>query len=149
MTLSALVRAAALSRPRARAGSGPAGDRGDIVLGWLTRITVFLVAGGLVVFDLGSVAVGHLRAQDAADRASQAASSSWQETKNAQAAFNAAAAAVDPTTETADPTSFRIDPDGRAHVTVSHEAVTLMLYRFDTLARYATATATGSRLAVS
>ena len=110
---------------------------------------MFLVAGGLVLFDLGSVGVGHLRAQDAADRAAQAASATWQETKNAQAAFNAAAAAVDPATETADPTSFSIDPDGRAHVTVAHESTTLLMYRFDTLHRYTVATATGSGLSVS
>lgn len=136
--------------PRSRRRPRPGADRqrGDIVLGWLTRVTLVIALGGVVLFDGIAVAVAHVQATDHAGAAARAASEAWQDSKDPQRAFAAAASALDPASETVDPARFSIDPDGRVHVTVQHNATTLVLFRLGSLARYTEATGSGSALAV-
>ena len=120
-----------------------AGDRGDIVLGWLTRLVVFLGVLGLMGFDGISLAQARFQASDRATTAASAASSAWTATKNVQAAYNAAFATVqdDDTIET---TTFHVAPDGQVSLRLHHTATTLLLHRVRALRHYAEAVETGT-----
>lgn len=54
------------------------GDRGDIVLGWLTRVAAVLLFVGVVAFDLISVGATSMVLSDQARHAAREASSAWQ-----------------------------------------------------------------------
>lgn len=127
--------------------SVPAGtDRGDIVLGWLTKVVVVLALAGLVVFDTMAVAVAHVSAQDDANTAAMAASDVWHAQRgqhDLQAAYNAAAGAVEGKGESVLTAGFTIDPDGTVHLRLRKQATTLMLYRLGGLKKYATVTVSG------
>ncbi len=104
-------------------------DRGDIVLGWLTKIAVFFAIAGLGLFDAISIGTTHVTVSDQASTAAFEASASWQDQKNLQTAYDVA---VETATESnplneVDPDAFRIDPDGTAHVTITRDATTLVL----------------------
>src|SRR5215218_5332062 len=86
-----LVRAlVAPSRVRALPGRHGALDRGDIVLGWLTRIVVVLGIAGLGLYDAISVGTTAVNLSDQANHAAREASESWAATDDVQAAFDAA-----------------------------------------------------------
>jgi hypothetical protein len=120
--------------------AGPS-DRGDIVLGWLTRLTVVLALAGLVVFDVISLGVGRLRAEDSAAQAARAAVSTWRDTQDVQRAYEAALAQTRPE-ETIAPTSFTVTPEGAVTLTLRHTASTLVVEKVGPLRRYATSSAT-------
>jgi hypothetical protein len=107
------------------------GDGGDIVLGWLTRIMVFLTAAGLILFDAIAVATTHVSVADSGSYAARQASEKWQETKDLQLAYDTAVATA--TEQNAnnriDPKSIKIDADDTVHLTISRDAATLLLQR--------------------
>jgi hypothetical protein len=120
----------------------PAGDRGDIVLGWLTRLTVVLALVGLVGFDLVALGVGRLKAEDRAQEAARAAVQSWQQGKDVQKAYEAALASTERLEDTIAPTSFTIAPDGAVTLTVEHTAATLLVEKVGPIRDWATSRAT-------
>jgi hypothetical protein len=131
-----------VSQRAARAGSPhdtPVVDRGDIVLGWLTRLTVIMALVGVALFDAISVGTTTANVADQGTTAALAASATWDETKNVQAAYDSAVASV--TEQNAqnelDPHAFSIDADGTVHLTVSRDAKTLVLYRWGKTAKWA------------
>jgi hypothetical protein len=109
--------------------SRPDDDRGDIVLGWLTKIAVFFALAGLVLFDAISVGTTHVTLSDQASTAAFEASVSWQDQKNVQTAYDVAVqnATDSNALNEVDPDAFRIDPDGTAHVSITRDATTLVL----------------------
>lgn len=118
-------------------------DRGDIVIGWLVRLTVTLAIGGILLFDAVSVAMAHVSVADAAQTDAQAGADAWHSRPDVARAYAAAVAAGKPGDKvSAD--SFAVDPDGTVHVRVDRTATTLVLFRVPKLARYATAAATGT-----
>jgi len=126
-----------------RRGDDWGDDRGDIVLGWLTKLTVTLAVLGLVGFDLVSVLVGRLQAEDRAGTAARAAVSAWSETKDVQRAYDAAVTTLeDQVVDGIDPASFSVGPDGAVTLTVTHAAPTLLMEKVAPLRERATTTAT-------
>ena len=117
-------------------------DRGDIVLGWLTKLVVIIALLGLVGFDLIAVGQAHLQASDRATTAARAAADSYQTSRNTQAAFDAAyATLVDG--DTIDTSTFTVGPDGAVSLRLRHQAVTLLVEKIGPLRDQATVVATG------
>jgi hypothetical protein len=129
----------------ARAARDRGDDRGDIVLGWLTRLTATLAVLGLIGFDGVSVVVGRLQAEDHANDAARAASGSWVETKDVQAAYDAALKALaddGASADTVDPNAFAVAQDGSVSLRVRHVSTTLVADRIAPLRSLAVSTAT-------
>jgi hypothetical protein len=119
------------------------GDRGDIVLGWLTKLVVVIGALGLVGFDGVSLAQARFQAADRATTAADAAADSFATTKALQPAFDAAYA----TTRDGDvieTKTFAIAPDGTVTLRLHHTATTLLLHRVKALQHFADAVGTGT-----
>ena len=118
----------------------PAGaDRGDIVIGWLTKIVVVLGLAGLVLFDalsLGSTAVS---LSDQGQYAAREASEVWQQTDSVQKAYDAAVstAVSQNATNVIDPRTFRIDQDDTVHLRIGRTATTIVLHHWDKTAGWA------------
>lgn len=128
-----------------RCRHGRPGDRGDIVLGWLTRLTVVLAVLGVIGFDLVSVGAGHLAAEDRAQDAARAAVTSFRADGDVQRAYEAALADVaddGKVGDTIDPGAFSVAEDGSVTLTVAHTSPTLLVEKISPLRRFATATAT-------
>jgi hypothetical protein len=116
-------------------------DRGDIVLGWLTKLTVVLALLGLVAFDGISLALGRFRAEDRAAAAAREAVDAWRSTKDVQRAYEAALAETGPE-DTVAPTSFSVDPAGAVTLTLQHRVATLVVEKVGPLRDLATSTVT-------
>ncbi len=114
-------------------------DRGDIVLGWLTRLTVVFAVVGLALFEAISIGTTTANVADQGSYAAQEASATWDQTRNAQSAYEAAVtAAVDQNAENVVSTKdFLIDPDGTVHLVISRDAKTLLLFRWHRTAGWA------------
>jgi hypothetical protein len=147
-----LVRAlTSSSRVPAPAGQAGDRDRGDIVLGWLTRIVVVLGIAGLGLYDAISVGTTAVSLSDQGNIAAREASETWQATDSVQAAYDTA---VKSATE-ANPLNvvnaktFTIDPDGTVHLDVSRTATTIVIYHWDRTARWAELTRSGQGRSVS
>jgi hypothetical protein len=128
-------------------GGGP-GDRGDIVLGWLTRLTVVLGLVGLVGFDAISLGVGRLATEDAAHAAAGAAVRSWADTQDVQRAYEAALSELDPVSGlegTIPPSSFSIAPDGAVTLTLERTSATMLVEKVPPIRSWATSRATVTR----
>lgn len=119
------------------------GDRGDIVLGWLTRLTVVLAVLGTLSFDGISLVVARFTAADLAADASAAAAASWRATPDVQRAYDAALVTVGPG-DRIDPASFSVGTDGAVTLSVTTEAATLVLEKVGPLRRFAEATETAT-----
>ncbi len=140
------------SRALSRVGSGTADrDRGDIVLGWLTRIVVVLGIAGLGLFDAISVGTTAVSLSDQGNFAAREASEVWQTTDDVQAAYDAAvASATDANPQNVvDPKTFTIDADNTVHLTVSRTATTIVLYHWGRTAEWAEITRDGQGRSVS
>jgi hypothetical protein len=123
---------------------GPA-DRGDIVLGWLTKVAVVMALLGVVGFDLISMGAGRLRAEDDAQEAARIAVTSFKNDKDLQRAYEAALAHVvaeGAVGSTIPPESFSVAPDGSVTLTLWHTAPTLVVEKVPPARGWATASAT-------
>ena len=131
---------------RPAAGRGGHADRGDIVIGWLTKMAVVTALVGLVGYDALSVGVAKVSVADDATTAVQAAAYNWQLSRhNIEVAYRAAQDALpDPVNEQVEVGDFAIDPDGTVHLTVHKRARTLLLYRVHSLAHYAEVSASAA-----
>lgn len=117
-------------------------DRGDVVLGWLTKVVATLAILGLMGFDAMSLAVARVQAEDSAQQAVRAASVSYSTTKDLQAAYDAAIAKVSPAGDTIDPEGFSITPEGAVTLSLRREAPTLLVEKIPPLRKYTVATRT-------
>jgi hypothetical protein len=119
------------------------GDRGDIVLGWLTKLALVLGLIGLAGFDGISLIQGRFQAADRATTAASEAADDYKNNHDVQKAYNAAFATLtgDDTIETK---TFRVDPDGTVTLRLHHVATTLIVGRIGALKKYAVAVETGS-----
>ncbi|MGH3441423.1 MAG: hypothetical protein ACRDUY_05155 [Nitriliruptorales bacterium] len=66
-------------------------EAGDIIAGWLLRLTFFLLAASFVVFEAGAVLVNAITTTDAAQQIAHAAATAYRE--------NAAASSAESTAE--------------------------------------------------
>lgn len=117
----------------------PDPERGDIVLGWLTKIAVVLGVAGLGLFDAISVGTTAVNLSDQGAYAAREASEVWQSTGSLQKAYDAAVATATEqnAANSVDPKSFRIDQDNTVHLRVSREATTIVLYHWSRTAEWA------------
>ena len=118
-------------------------ERGDIVLGWLTKLVAGLAVVGITMFDGLSIGAAHVAASEHADEAAQAAADAWHQTHNAQGAYQAAAdsAALHDDRVVGNVT---FAADGTVHLRLRHNAVTLLIHRIGPLAHLAHVTAGSS-----
>ncbi len=103
------------------------GDRGDIVLGWLTKLAVTLAVLGVVGFDAVSLGAARFQAEDHAQAALRAANDSWKSSKDLQAAYDAALAEVADDGDSIDPQTFTATPDGALTLTLHRTASTMLV----------------------
>jgi hypothetical protein len=113
-------------------------ERGDIVLGWLTRVVVILGVAGVFLFDAISLGTTTMTLADQGSHAAREASEVWQLTGDVQLAYDEA---VESATEAnplnvVDNTSFRISEDNTVRLTISREATTLVLFRWSKTAEW-------------
>ena len=118
-------------------------DRGDIILGWFTRVAVFLLLLGIIAFEGISLVSARFSATDEANQVAMAAADAYAPKKSAKAAL---AAAEDEATSLkvdllAD--KFVITDDGSVDVSISKTATTLFLYRTEKTAKWAIVTSSG------
>lgn len=125
-----------------RIAQAGAPDRGDIVLGWLTRLVVVLGVVGVLGFDAVALGVGRLTAEDRAQQAARAAVQAWAQTPDVQAAYRAAVAEVDPVEDSIPPGGFAMAPDGAVTLTLEHTSTTLVLEKVAPLRTWATSRTT-------
>jgi hypothetical protein len=111
---------------------GDAHDRGDVILGWLTRIVASIAIVAVLGFDALSIAVTHVSTKDDANTAAVAASAAWRSDHgDLTATLQAAQASVAGHNETVVATSLYVDPDGTVHLKVQHVASTLLAKHVD------------------
>lgn len=103
------------------------GDRGDIVLGWLTKLVVALSVLGVLGFDLISLGTARFQAEDHAQAAVRAANDSWKSAPDLQRAYDAALAEVAQHGDTIDPQTFAVEPDGGITLTLHRTARTIVV----------------------
>jgi type II secretory pathway pseudopilin PulG len=118
------------------------GDRGDVVLGWLTKLVVILGLLGLVAFDGISLAQARFQAADHATTAASAAADDYKSNHDLQKAYNAALATVTGT-DTIETKTFQVATDGTVTLRLHHEATTLVLNHVGPLKHWADAVETG------
>ena len=118
------------------------GNRGDIVLGWLTKLVVALAVLGVIGFDGISLVQARVQASDRANTAAAAASDEYREHKDVQQAYNAAFATV-PGDDTIETATFRVTPEGAVTLRLHHVATTLVLRHIGPLKHWAEAVETG------
>lgn len=111
-------------------------DRGDIVLGWLTKLVVVLSLLGVVGFDLISLASTRFQAEDHAQSAVRAAAAAWSGPLTLQAAYDAAVAEVVEHGDTIEAESFSVLPDGTVTLTLLRAAPTLVLEKVPPLEKH-------------
>lgn len=118
------------------------GDRGDIVLGWLTKLVVVLGLLGLIAFDAIAVVQSRFQASDRAATAASAAADEYRNSRDVQKAYNAAFATVsgDDTIETS---TFRVADNGTVTLRLHHIATTLIISRIGPIKNWAEAVETG------
>jgi len=119
-----------------------AAERGDIVLGWLTKLVVVVGVLGVIGFDAISLAQARFQAADRATAAATAAASSYAATKDVQKAYDAAFATVTGT-DTIETKTFRVQPDGTVELRLHHTGTTLLVEKIGPLKKYAEAVSTG------
>jgi hypothetical protein len=114
-------------------------ERGDIVLGWITKLVVGFALAGVVLFDAMSVGTTMSTVADQGSTAARQASETWSSTRNLQKAYLAAQATATESNalNVIDPKTFRVDPDGTIHLKISRTATTLVLYRIGPLKHFA------------
>jgi hypothetical protein len=105
------------------------GDRGDIVVGWLTKIVVALALVSVCAFEVVSIAVTKVSTKDDATTAAFEASQNWLNTHDVQQAYEAAEAYAVEHGGTVAPESFSVADDGRVTLTMRKEATSLVLFR--------------------
>lgn len=117
---------AALSGRSERAGRSS--ERGDIVLGWLTRVVVVLGLLGVVGFDVISVAATQFTISDSASSAAIAARDDWAAHHDVQSAYDKAVATAgeDNTHNRIPAASFKVLPSGQVTLEVDRDAGTIV-----------------------
>lgn len=117
-------------------------DRGDVVLGWLTKLVVILGVLGIIGFDGISLVQARFQAADRATTAAAAAAEDYKSNHDLQKAYNAAFATLsgDDTIETK---TFRVAANGTVMLRLHHPASTLVVKRISPLEHLTDAVETG------
>lgn len=109
------------------------GDRGDIVVGWLTKLVVVLGLLGVVMFDAVSVGTATVSVQDDANTAATLASEAYFSSRNVDTAFAVAVRFAEDEGHTLDVADFEVSEDGGVRLRLQREATTLVMFRIGPL----------------
>jgi hypothetical protein len=105
-----------------------ASERGDIVLGWLTRVIATLAVVALIAFDSVAVLTARLGVSDDAQSAAEAANTAWNDNHGSvQAAYNAAAAYAEEHGEECPVKDFSVTSTGVVKLRLTGKATTLVV----------------------
>jgi len=118
-------------------------ERGDIVLGWLTKLALALGVLGLLAFDGIALAQARFQASDRATTAASAAADDYRSSHDLQKAYNAAFATLSGG-DTIETKTFTVAPDGTVTLRLHHEATTLIVSRIGAVKGWADAVESGS-----
>lgn len=118
------------------------GDRGDIILGWLTKLTASLAVVGVLGFDAVSLGAGRFQAEDHAQQAARAAVEAYSSSRDLQKAYDAAVAEVLDDGDTIETGSFTVAPTGAVTLTLVREVPTVLVEKVGPLREYATVSRT-------
>lgn len=126
-----------------------AGDSGEIVTGWLTRLAVGLAVVGVLAYDGLSLGVANLTVTDTAAAAVRAASNEQAMTHSAQAAYERAVttATEDHLTNEVPVEGFSVAGDETVRLTVRRDVPTLVLHHIPRSEGWLVAEATAVRAA--
>lgn len=119
-------------------------DRGDIVLGWLTKVVAVLAVLGVLGFDAISLGAARFQAEDHAQLAARAAAESYRTGKDLQAAYDAAVAEIVEYGDSIDPQTFTVAPDGTVTLTLLRVAPTMVIEKIGPARDWASMTTTVS-----
>jgi hypothetical protein len=121
--------------PRARLTS----DRGDVLMGWLVKISLVLGILGIGLFDAISIGSTSVTIADQGSDAARQASEVWQGSKDLQKTYDAAveAARADNPHNAVATKDFLVDPDGTVHLTVTRTAATIVVRRIGPIRAWA------------
>src|SRR5436305_10205334 len=115
-----------------------ASDRGDIVLGWLTRVVVTLAVVALIAFDSIAIVTSRLGVTDDAQSAAEAANLAWNDHRGSvQEAYNAAAAYAEAHGEECPVKDFSVSATGAVKLRLTGKATTLVISHIGPLKKLA------------
>lgn len=118
-------------------------DRGDIILGWFTRVATFLLLLGIVAFEGISLVAARFNGPDVANQVAIAAADAYAPKHSVKAAYAAAErVAIDNKADLLR-TEFSISGDGSVDLTIKTTATTLFLYRTNSTAKWAVVKSSG------
>lgn len=112
------------------------GDRGSIVIGWLTKLAVAIAIVGLTLFDTISIGAARLGGKDDANTAAEAAAQDYRANHNVNAAYQAALDTLPSSSETIPAKTFVILPDGTVTLVLDRTVSTLVARHIGFLKKY-------------
>lgn len=119
-------------------------ERGGIVLGWLLRVTVFLLLLGVLIFDVFSLAYTNVTTvDDAGIVASFGAGALIENPRDVTGARDESLRHAETLGVSMRTRDWWVDEAGEVHVTVSREARSLALHYVPQLRKYLTVQAVG------
>lgn len=118
------------------------GERGDIILGWLTKLVVALAVVGTVGYDGVSLGIAQFAVEDDGATAARAAADAYRAKPDLQAAYDEAYLQVADSGDTVDAPSFAVGPDGAVTLTLRREVSTLLTHRIPPLRHWTEVTRT-------
>lgn len=120
-------------------------ERGSIIVGWLTKVTLVLTIVGVLGFDLISVATTKMSAADDATNAARIGADAWVDSRgDVQEAYSAALRYAEKKGATIEPGDFEVEADGTVHVRLVKTATTIVFYRNGTSKKWAHVVADGA-----
>lgn len=122
-------------------------DRGDVVLGWLTKLLVVTAIVGVTLIDAVSIVKAHYGAAGDAQLAASRASAVYATSRNVDEAYAAAAESVVDLDETIDKKTFSVDEQGTVQLTLRRVATTVVVDRIPPLRKFAVASSAGTAAA--
>ncbi len=121
------------------------GDGGGIVLGWLLRVSLVLVALAVLAFDVFSLAYTNVSTvDDAGIVAGVGAQTLIEDSRDMDGAKRRSLTQAEELGVRMRAKDWWVDQDGEVHVTVSREAHSLVLHYIPQLQKYLTVRAVGT-----
>ena len=117
-------------------------DRGDVVLGWLTKLAACTAVVGLIGFDAVSLSATQFQAEGRAQTAVRAAVESYRTDKDVQRSYDAALRTVVADGDSIDTEGYTIGADGSVTLRLRSQAPTLLVEKVPPLRRWTEVTRT-------
>jgi hypothetical protein len=121
----------------------PCSERGDIVVGWLTRVVLVLAGFGVLAYDAVALGVAKTQVADHASTAALAAADTWARTHDVSQTVAAAVASASSSGDVVLAKDVTIAQDGTVRVKACRTATTLLVYRTSATKKWAVQCGTG------